>query len=84
VLDAGVQRCFGGPQRLTGQEHAPHAQALDDEFIDWFSICGPAPEVAERLRELVDLGLDHLYLLGAIRPGSRAAFAADVMPALRA
>jgi 5,10-methylenetetrahydromethanopterin reductase len=68
---------------MHGQANAPHAQALDDEFIDWFSICGPAPEVAQRLRELVDLGLDHLYLLGAMRPASRAAFAADVMPALR-
>lgn len=68
---------------MHGQANAPHAQALDDEFIDWFSVCGPAPEVAERLRELVDLGLDHLYLVGAMRPASRAAFAADVMPALR-
>lgn len=68
---------------MHGQANAPHAQALDDEFIDWFSICGPASEVAERLRELVDLGLDHIYLLGAMRPASRAAFAADVMPVLR-
>ena len=62
---------------------APHAQGLDDEFIDWFAIAGPAPEVAERLHELVDLGLDHLYLAGARRPGSRAAFAAEVLPSLR-
>ncbi|MCH7511909.1 MAG: LLM class flavin-dependent oxidoreductase [Chloroflexi bacterium] len=68
---------------LHAQANAPHAQALDDEFIDWFSICGPASEVAERLRELVDLGLDHIYLIGAMRPASRAAFAADVMPILR-
>ena len=68
---------------LHAQANAPHAQALDDEFIDWFSICGPASEVAERLRELVDLGLDHIYLIGAMRPASRAAFAADVMPVLR-
>ena len=69
--------------KMHAQGNAPHAQALDEEFIDWFSVCGPAREVAERLRELVDLGLDHLYFMGAMLPGSRAAFAADVMPALR-
>ena len=68
---------------MHGQADAPHAQALDHEFIDWFSVCGPASEVTERLLELVDLGLDHLYLVGALRPGSREAFAAEVLPALR-
>ena len=69
--------------KMHGQGNAPHAQALDHEFIDWFSVCGPAREVAERLRELVDLGLDHLYLIGSMRPGSRAAFSSDVLPELR-
>ena len=68
---------------MHGRADAPHAQALDHEFIDWFAVCGSAPEVTERLRELVDLGLDHLYFVGAMRPGSREAFAAEVIPALR-
>ncbi len=68
---------------LHGQADAPHAQALDHEFMDWFAVCGPAPEVTERLLELIDLGLDHLYFVGAMRPGSREAFAAEVIPALR-
>ncbi len=38
------------------QATAEHAQALDDDFIDWFGICGP-PEVAvPRLQALADLG----------------------------
>lgn len=67
-----------------GQATAPHAQALDDDFIDWFGVGGPTGEVAERLGELVELGLDHLYMQRAPRPGSREAFAAEVLPALRA
>ena len=32
--------------------------------MDWFSICGPPAKCRERLQALVDLGLDHVYLLG--------------------
>ena len=39
--------------------------------------------MAERLGELVELGLDHVYLQGSTRPGSREAFAEEVLPALR-
>jgi 5,10-methylenetetrahydromethanopterin reductase len=74
-----------------GQAAAPAAQALTDEFLDRFAVCGPAAEVTERLLELRGLGLDRLVVV----PGSldaeqdaaaaaNEAFAADVLPALLA
>jgi len=46
------------------QEEASHATEVNDEFVDWFSICGPAEKCVDRLQQLVDLGLDHIYVLG--------------------
>jgi len=46
------------------QEEAKHANEVSDEFVDWFSICGPAEKCEARLRQLTDIGLDHVYLLG--------------------
>jgi 5,10-methylenetetrahydromethanopterin reductase len=46
------------------QEEASHATEVNDEFVDWFSICGPPAKCIERLQALVDIGLDHVYLLG--------------------
>ncbi|MDP6605987.1 MAG: hypothetical protein QF664_07005 [Dehalococcoidia bacterium] len=66
-----------------GQAITPHARALDDDLVEWFSVCRPAGEVTERLGGLVDLDLDHLSMPGATRPGSREGFAAEVLPALR-
>jgi 5,10-methylenetetrahydromethanopterin reductase len=61
----------------SGYDMAKHAQSdgghlavVDDEFVDWFSICGPPAKCQERLQELVTLGLDHVYILG----GSPVAF----------
>ncbi len=77
------------------QEEAGHAGEVTDEFVDWFSICGPPAKCLGRLRELVELGLDHVYILGgspvAQPHGERQAamieqtrlFAAEVMPAFR-
>jgi 5,10-methylenetetrahydromethanopterin reductase len=55
----------------TGYDMARHAQnegvhltLVDDEFVDWFSICGPPAKCLERLRALLEKGLDHVYLLG--------------------
>lgn len=41
-----------------------HLKMVDDEFVDWFSICGPPAKCEERLGRLIALGLDHVYLLG--------------------
>jgi len=77
------------------QEGAGHAAAVADEFVDWFSICGPPEKCRTRLRELVAMGLDHVYVLGgspvAHPHGERQAgmirqtqlFADEVMPAFR-
>lgn len=72
-----------------------HVASIDDEFVDWFAICGPRSKCLDRLGELLELGLDHVHVLGgapeiaAHGPRWEATvdlqeeFAADVMPALR-
>ncbi|HJP39310.1 MAG TPA: LLM class flavin-dependent oxidoreductase [Gammaproteobacteria bacterium] len=77
------------------QEEASHATGVSDEFVDWFSICGPPEKCRARLRTIVDQGLDHVYLLGgspvAHPHGERQAgmirqtqlFADEVLPAFR-
>jgi len=77
------------------QEEAGHATEVTDDFVDWFSICGPPEKCLTRLRTIVDLGLDHVYLLGgspvAHPHGERQAgmirqtklFAEKVLPAFR-
>lgn len=46
------------------QEEASHAVEVSDAFVDWFSICGPPQKCRERLQAIIDMGLDHVYLLG--------------------
>ena len=77
------------------QEEAQHATEVSDEFVDWFSICGSPEKCLTRLNAIVDLGLDHVYLLGgspvAYPHGERQAgmikqtrlFAEKVLPELR-
>ena len=77
------------------QNAGTHLQMVDDEFVDWFSICGPPSKCRERLRHLIDLGLDHVYLLGGspvqsphgarqeAMVGQTRLFAEQVMPGLR-
>jgi len=76
------------------QEEAQHAVEVSDEFVDWFSICGSPEKCTSRLQQIIDLGLDHIYLLGgspvAHPHGERQAgmvrqtrlFAEQVMPSL--
>ena len=45
-------------------EAGEHLNLIDDDFIDWFSIAGSPQKCIDRLGELIDLGLDHVYLLG--------------------
>jgi 5,10-methylenetetrahydromethanopterin reductase len=46
------------------QNEGAHLAMVTDEFVDWFSICGPPARCVERLGELIDMGLDHVYVLG--------------------
>ncbi len=77
------------------QNEGAHLGMVDDDFVDWFSICGPPAKCEARLRALIAMGLDHVYLLGgspvASPHGARQEamvrqtrlFAETVMPALR-
>lgn len=77
------------------QNEGAHLAAVSDEFVDWFSICGPPAKCEARLRELIRLGLDHVYLLGGspvptphgarqeAMVGQTRLFAEQVMPRLR-
>jgi 5,10-methylenetetrahydromethanopterin reductase len=86
-----------GMERLTaayresahGQSAGAAARGLSDEFIDRFAVCGPAAEVAERLRGIAALGIAKLVIVpGSLDAdpdalaASDAAFERDVLPAL--
>jgi 5,10-methylenetetrahydromethanopterin reductase len=73
-----------------GLRTASHAAVLPDAFLERFSVVGPAGHCAERLRELVELGLDRLIMVPASRDAdpelvaaSNRSFAEDVLPRLR-
>ena len=85
----------GYDMKRHAQDSGSHLQAVPDDFVEWFSICGPPEKCRTRLRQLVDLGLDHVYQLGgspvAHPHGARQQamveqarlFATDVMPYFR-
>lgn len=67
----------------------PQAAALTPSFADRFAVLGPSAHCVDRLRELVEFGLDHLAIIGpsmgADRDEAAAAqrrFVAEVLPAL--
>ena len=69
---------------------ARHEAALADDFVDRFGIVGPSEHVAERLVELIGLGLDHVVVVGHSRNTPREVFAEssrrfgqEVLPVVR-
>jgi 5,10-methylenetetrahydromethanopterin reductase len=69
---------------------ARHEAALDDDFVDRFGIVGPSEYVAERLIELISLGLDHVVVVGHSRntppdvfAESSRRFCDEVIPAVK-
>jgi 5,10-methylenetetrahydromethanopterin reductase len=69
---------------------ARHEAALVDDFVDRFGVVGPSEHVAERLKELVALGLDHVIIVGHSRntppevlAESSRRFCEQVIPAVR-
>jgi 5,10-methylenetetrahydromethanopterin reductase len=72
------------------QAGSRQAEALSPEFIDRFGIVGPAAHCAEKLNELVAMGLDKLIIvgpsLGADREKAQAAmarFPQEVLPLVK-
>lgn len=77
------------------QDKGSHLNVVTDDFVEWFSICGPPDKCRDRLEQLLALGLDHVYILGgspvAHPHGERQVamveqtrlFATDVLPAIR-
>ncbi len=59
-----VQMKSGYDMAQHAQNEGAHLALVDDEFVDWFSICGPPAKCRERLTSLLAQGLDHVYLLG--------------------
>ena len=72
-----------------------HLSSVDDEFVDWFAICGPPQKCIDSLGALIEKGLDHIYILGGTpRAESHGArwekaveqqelFSTDVLPFFR-
>jgi hypothetical protein len=54
---------------------------VDPEFADWFGVGGPTSYVAERLIELVELGVRCFGV--AVPRSEHDEMAAEVMPAVR-
>lgn len=77
------------------QEKGSHLRMIDDDFVRWMAICGSPSLVLDRLGVLLDMGLQHIYLLGgspyAEPHGKRITgvvdmselFAREVMPQIR-
>lgn len=81
----------GYDMRYHGHGDSSHAAALSTEFIDRFSVVGPAQSCIARLREITALGIDKLMVIGPSSVGDRAqtrlaseVMAGEVLPALRA
>ena len=95
LKDLAVKMKSGYDMARHAQNEGEHLQMVDDQFVDWFSICGPPAKCFDRLQALIGLGLDHVNLLGGspvpTPHGARQEamirqtrlFAEQVMPKLR-
>ncbi len=64
LKDLAIRMKSGYDMARHAQNEGAHLQMVDDQFVDWFSICGPPAKCLERLQHLIGLGLDHVNLLG--------------------
>jgi 5,10-methylenetetrahydromethanopterin reductase len=95
LKDLAVKMKSGYDMARHAQNEGEHLQMVDDQFVDWFSICGPPAKCLDRLQHLIGLGLDHVNLLGGSSVphphgarqeamiGQTRLFAEQVMPRLR-
>lgn len=89
-LAQGAQEAASGYEREHhGEAGAGFARALDDDFIDRFTACGPPRAVRERLREIEACGIDRVIVVPASLDTPSAAmrkcnelFARGVLPAV--
>jgi len=67
-----------------GRAGNPHADFVPDDVIDRFCVLGPVENHLARLKELRDIGVDQfaVYLQHDDKPGTLAAYADHVIPAL--
>jgi len=64
LKDLAAKMQSGYDMQRHAEEAGSHLAAVPDDFVDWFSICGPPSKCRERLTELLGMGLDHVYQLG--------------------
>ncbi len=64
LKDLAIRMKSGYDMARHAQNEGGHLQMVDDQFVDWFSICGPPAKCLDRLQALIGLGLDHVNLLG--------------------
>lgn len=62
-----------------GDPNADHLALVDDDFVEWFALVGDARHCRTRLADLLDLGLDHIYLVGPIPNNDDRAQRADFL-----
>jgi 5,10-methylenetetrahydromethanopterin reductase len=81
-------------QRYDTERHAEsqsaQTTAIPDDFVDRFAVVGEPGRCGERLRELAELGIERLVVVGAAKDAdprqaeaARRRFASEVLPALR-
>jgi 5,10-methylenetetrahydromethanopterin reductase len=89
-LAKGAREATAGYRRERhGEASAGFARALEDDFIDRFTACGPAATVRNRLREVESCGIDRVIVVPASLDTPLVAmrhcnelFARSVLPAL--
>ena len=64
LKDLAAKMQTGYDMKHHAQEQGSHLSTVPDDFVDWFSICGPPSKCRDRLGELLTMGLDHVYQLG--------------------
>ena len=60
-----------------------HTAGIEDDFVDWYAIAGPAETAVRRLRRLADLGLDFVHVIPGSTGMSRDVATASVLQLAR-
>ena len=92
VTRVGIERLRSSyDETRHGHADAPHARALEDEFIDRFAVVGDAASVAARLREIEALEIERIIVVpgsldvdAAVNERTAERVARDVRPLLEA